>query len=133
MIGGVVAVVSAVVGVFTVMRGQSFAGHALADVATTGGSGAFLVGISPLWGFVGVGLVGAGTMELIGVQRRGAATSRPGSCSAPPLGLAALFLYFDTTYSATTGATLTILFGSIFTISAPRSRSSSSSASSRSP
>ena len=28
-IGGVVAVVSAVVGVFTVMRGQSFAGHAL--------------------------------------------------------------------------------------------------------
>ena len=28
---------------FTVTRGQSFAGHSLADVATTGGSGAFLV------------------------------------------------------------------------------------------
>jgi hypothetical protein len=59
-IGGVVAVVSAVVGVFTVMRGQSFAGHALTDVSTAGGSAAFLLGINPLLGFVGGGVVGAG-------------------------------------------------------------------------
>jgi zinc/manganese transport system permease protein len=32
-IGGIVAVVSAIVGVFTVMRGQSFAGHSLGDVS----------------------------------------------------------------------------------------------------
>ena len=51
------------------MRGQSFAGHALADVATAGGSGAFLVGISPLFGFVAGGVVGAGAMEMIGVRR----------------------------------------------------------------
>ncbi|HEX4258862.1 MAG TPA: metal ABC transporter permease, partial [Streptosporangiaceae bacterium] len=44
LVGTVVAITSAVVGVFTVTRGQSFAGHSLADVATTGGSGAFLVG-----------------------------------------------------------------------------------------
>ena len=31
-VGGVVALVSGVVGVFTVLRGQSFAGHALADL-----------------------------------------------------------------------------------------------------
>ena len=40
LVGTVVAVTSAVVGVFTVIRGQSFAGHSLADVATTGGAGA---------------------------------------------------------------------------------------------
>ena len=32
------------------------------------------------------------------------------------LGLAALFLYLDTTERATTGATITILFGSMFVI-----------------
>jgi zinc/manganese transport system permease protein len=37
LVGAVVAVTSGVIGVFTVIRGQSFAGHALADVATTGG------------------------------------------------------------------------------------------------
>ena len=35
-IGAAVAVVSAVVGVFTVMRGQSFGGHALGDVSAAG-------------------------------------------------------------------------------------------------
>ena len=69
VIGGVVAVVSAIVGVFTVLRGQSFAGHALTDVSTAGGSGALLVGMNPLLGFVGFGLLGAGTMDVIGVQR----------------------------------------------------------------
>jgi zinc/manganese transport system permease protein len=46
LIGAIVAVVSAGVGVFTVLRGQSFAGHSLADVATSGGSGALLLGSS---------------------------------------------------------------------------------------
>ena len=39
LVGAVVAITSGVIGVFTVIRGQSFAGHSLADVATTGGSG----------------------------------------------------------------------------------------------
>ena len=69
VIGAVSALVSAVVGVFTVVRGQSFAGHALTDVATTGGSGAFFYGVSPLLGFLGAGVLGAGAMELVGVQR----------------------------------------------------------------
>ena len=52
VVGAVVAVVSGVVGVFTILRGQSFAGHALADVGSTGGSGAFLVWAPPLLGFL---------------------------------------------------------------------------------
>ncbi len=52
VVGGVVAVVSGVVGTFTVIRGQAFAGHSLADIGAAGGSGAFLIGASPLSGFV---------------------------------------------------------------------------------
>jgi zinc/manganese transport system permease protein len=116
VIGGVTAVVSAIVGVFTVIRSQSFAGHALTDVATTGGSGAFYLGISPLVGFIGGGVIGAGAMDLIGVQRVRSRDLATGIVLGAATGLAALFLYLDTTTSATTGATQQILFGSIFTV-----------------
>jgi zinc/manganese transport system permease protein len=117
LVGGLVAVVSGIVGTFTVLRGQSFAGHALADVGATGGSGAFLLGINPLFGFVGIGLAAAGVMELIGIQRPRGRDLAAGIVLGAGLGLAALFLYFDATFSNTTGATLTILFGSMFVIS----------------
>ncbi|MGA2930114.1 MAG: metal ABC transporter permease [Solirubrobacteraceae bacterium] len=116
VIGGVVAIVSAVVGVFTVLRGQSFAGHALTDVSTAGGSAAFLLGISPLLGFVGFGLLGGVTIDAIGTQRVTGRDLATGIVLGAATGLAALLLYYDTTNSATTGATQTILFGSIFTI-----------------
>ena len=115
VIGTVVAVVSAVVGVFTVMRGQSFAGHALTDVATAGGSGAFLIGMSPLLGFVGLSAAGAGVLETIGVQRARSRDLATGLVLGAAIGLSALFLYLDSTTTATTGATQQILFGSIFT------------------
>ena len=69
LVGTIVAVVSGTVGVFTVLRSQSFAGEALGDVNTTGGSAAYLAGVAPLWGFVAVGVAAAGAMELIGIQR----------------------------------------------------------------
>ena len=116
VIGGVVAIVSAVVGVFTVLRGQSFAGHALTDVSTAGGSAAFLLGISPLLGFVGFGLLGAGTIDAIGTQRVKGLDLATGIVLGAATGVAALLLYYDTVNTATTGATQTILFGSIFTI-----------------
>jgi zinc/manganese transport system permease protein len=113
-LGGVVAVVSAVVGVFTVMRGQSFGGHALGDVAAAGGSGALLLGLSPVTGFVGLSIVGAGVMDLIGVQRLRGRDLATGIVLGAAIGLSALFLYLDTTRSSTTGAAQDILFGSIF-------------------
>ena len=116
VIGAVSAVVSAVVGVFTVLRGQSFAGHALTDVATTGGSGSFLFGISPLLGFIGGGVIGAEAIDLIGVERSKSRDMATGIVLGTSTGLAALFLYLDTTKGATTGATQQILFGSIFTV-----------------
>jgi zinc/manganese transport system permease protein len=116
IIGAVTAVVSAIVGVFVVVRSQSFAGHALTDVATAGGSAAFFFGLSPLLGFIGGGVLGAGAMELIGVERRRRRDLATGIVLATALGLAALFLYLDTTNGATTGATQQLLFGSIFTV-----------------
>ncbi len=116
VIGAVAAIVSAVVGTFTVIRGQSFAGHALADVATTGGSAALYFGIGPLVGFIGGAVFGGGAMDVIGVRRVRGRDLATGVVLGAATGLAALFLYLNTTQSATTGATQQILFGSIFTI-----------------
>jgi zinc/manganese transport system permease protein len=114
--GGVVAIVSGIVGTFTVMRGQSYAGHALGDISTTGGSASFLIGISPLWGFAGTSVLAAGVMDMIGVRRPRGRDLATGIVRGAGLGLAALFLYWDTTRTSTTGAPVTILFGSVFTI-----------------
>ncbi len=116
LVGLTAAVVSAVVGVFTVLRGQSFAGHALTDVATAGGAGAFLAGVAPIIGFVGGGVLGAGAMDAIGVQRVKGRDIATGVVLGAATGLSALFLYLSATSSAATGATQLILFGSIFTV-----------------
>ena len=115
-VGAVVALVSAVVGVFTVLRGQSFAGHSLADVATAGGAGAFLAGFGALFGFVAGAVAGAGAIEAIDVRRARGRDLAAGIVLSAALGLAALFLYLDATTAGTTGASQEILFGSIFTI-----------------
>ena len=117
LVGGLVAVVSGAVGTFAVLRGQSYAGHALADLSVTGGSGSFLIGISPLWGFAGTGVAAAGIMDMIGIRKPRGRDLATGIVRGAGLGLAALFLYWDTTSTNTTGATITILFGSMFTIS----------------
>jgi zinc/manganese transport system permease protein len=114
-VGGLVAIVSAVTGVFTVMRGQSFGGHALGDVSAAGGSGALLLGLSPVSGFVGLGIVGAGVMDMIGVRRLRGRDLATGIVLGAAIGMSALFLYLTSTTSATTGAVQQILFGSIFT------------------
>jgi zinc/manganese transport system permease protein len=118
LVGAIVAVTSGIIGVFTVVRGQSFAGHSLADVATTGGSGAFLVGLNQFWGFLAAGAAAAAVMEAIGVQRRRGRDVATGVVLAAALGAAALFLYLGTQQTSTTGASFTILFGSIFVITA---------------
>jgi zinc/manganese transport system permease protein len=103
--------------VFTVLRGQSFAGEALGDIGTTGGSGAYLVGVGPLWGFLVINVAAVAVMELIGVQRRRGRDLATGVVLGAGLGLAALFLYLDSTHQSTTGTTVTVLFGSLFSVS----------------
>jgi zinc/manganese transport system permease protein len=115
-VSALVAVVSAIVGTFTVMRGQSFAGHSLADIGTAGGAGSFLVGVNVLSGFVAMNVVAAGVMGLIGIHRARGRDIATGIVLGAALGLSSLFLYLDTTTSSTTGATMTVLFGSMFTL-----------------
>jgi zinc/manganese transport system permease protein len=115
--GAVTALVTGPVGAFTVIRGQAFAGHATGEVAATGGSAAMLGGINPLWGYLGIAVVVAAAIEGLGLQRPRGRDLATGLVLGAGLGLAGLFLYLDTTASPTTGATVTILFGSLFTVS----------------
>lgn len=117
IIGGGTAIVSGVVGVFTVIRGQSFAGHALADVSSAGGALSFLLGINPLIGLLGMALVAAIGMEMVDIRRARERDLMTGIVLGAGLGLAALLLYFDVTTHSTTGAAITVMFGSMFAIS----------------
>jgi len=58
----------------------------------------------------------AGVMEMIGIQRTRGRDLATGIVLGAGFGLAALFLYLGTTYNNTTGATVTVLFGSIFAL-----------------
>jgi len=112
----VVAIVGGAIGVFTVIRGQSFAGEALGDIGTTGESAAYLLTVGPLWGVAAIAVAAAGVMELIGIQRPRGRDVATGIVLGAGLGLAALFIYLDTVYHNTTGATFVIVFGSPFAI-----------------
>ncbi len=118
LVGGGAAVVSAVVGVFTVMRGQSFAGHALADVSSAGGAASYLLGLNPLVGFLGMAALAAGGMEWADVRDARERDLLTGVMLGAGLGLTALFLYFAAVTGSATGAAITVLFGSMFTIPA---------------
>jgi zinc/manganese transport system permease protein len=115
-VGGISALVCGVVGTFAVLRGQSYSGHALADLSVTGGSASSLASISPLWGFAGVGVIAAAVMDLIGARQPRGRDLATGIVRGAGLGLAALFLYWAATSSTTSGTTISILFGSMFTI-----------------
>ncbi len=118
LIGGGAAIVSGLVGVFTVIRGEAFAGHALADISSAGGAASFLLGINPLLGFMAMGVIASCGMELVrgeGARERDLVT---GVALGAGLGLAALLLYLDVTSGSTTGTAVTVMFGSMFAIPA---------------
>lgn len=117
VIGGVAALVAAPAGLFTVMRSHSFAGHAFSHVTATGGSAAYLAGVGPLVGYVVGALAGAGTMGVLGVDRHKNRDLVAGVVLGATLGLTALFLYLTTTSQSTSGAAVTVLFGSLFAVS----------------
>ena len=106
---GIVAVVCALVGYFLVMRGQSFAGHALSHVGFTGATGAVLLGAPPLWGLVAVTLAAGVGMGLLGERALGRDVAI-GMVLSFSLGLGLLFLHFFTAYASQATA---LLFGNV--------------------
>jgi zinc/manganese transport system permease protein len=111
--GSIVAIATAVLGYFLVVRGLTFAGHALSSIGFAGAAGAVLVGAPPVYGML-VFTVGASlVISLLGreVRERDIAI---GVIMTFALGLGILFLslyhgYAEQAYS--------ILFGSIVGIS----------------
>jgi zinc/manganese transport system permease protein len=110
----IVAVLAGTVGYFLVLRGQTFAGHALAHVGFTGATGAVLVGLAPLWGLVLLTLAAGIGMGAIGegLAQRDVAI---GLVLALSLALGLLFLHFYTAYAA---QATTLLFGNVLAVDA---------------
>jgi len=111
---GIVAVVAACTGYFLVLRGQTFAGHALAHVGFAGATGAVLLGISPLWGLLGSTVAGGIGMGVLGERLEGRDVAI-GIVLAVSLGLGLLFLHFFTAYAA---QATSLLFGNLLGVDA---------------
>jgi len=109
----VVAVVAAVLGYFLVVRGLSFAGHALSTIGFAGAAGAVLVGVPPVYGLMTFTVIASLAISLLGrdIRERDIAT---GVIMILALGFGVLFLslyhgYAERAYS--------ILFGTVVGIS----------------
>lgn len=109
MASGVAAILAGVVGYFLVLRGQTFAGHALSHVGFTGATGAALFGLSPLAGLLGFTVLAGIGMGLFG-EKLAERDVAIGMMLSLALGLGLLFLHFYT--SAATQATA-LLFGNV--------------------
>jgi zinc/manganese transport system permease protein len=106
---GMAALLAGTVGFFLVLRGQTFAGHALSHVGFTGATGAVLFGISPLAGLVGFTLVAGIGMGLFG-EKLAARDVAIGMMLSLALGLGLLFLHF---YTAAATQAAALLFGNV--------------------
>ena len=110
---GIVAVLSGIVGYFLVLRGQTFAGHALSHVGFTGATGAVLLGMPPLWGMVGFTLAAGVGMGALGERLSGRDVAI-GVILSLSLGFGLLFLHFFTAYATQATA---LLFGNVLGVS----------------
>jgi len=106
---GIVAILAGLVGFFLVLRGQTFAGHALSHVGFAGATGAVLFGLSPLAGLVGFTVIAGCAMGALG-ERLSQRDVAIGMMLSLALGLGLLFLHFYTSYAAQAAA---LLFGNV--------------------
>ena len=109
---GVAAIVSGLVGYFLVLRGQTFAGHALGHIGFAGATGAVLIGVAPVWGLVGFTVVAGIGMGLMGDRISGRDVAI-GVVLALALGFGLLFLHYYTAFAAQATA---LLFGNVLAV-----------------
>lgn len=107
-----VALAAGAVGYFLVLRGQAFAGHALAHVGFTGATGAVLVGFSPFAGMLLVTVAAGVGMGFLG-ERLAERDVAIGMVLALSLGFGLLFLHFYTAFATQATA---LLFGNVLAI-----------------
>ena len=109
----IMAVVAGAVGFFVVMRGATFAAHAIPQGAFTGAAGAALIGANTLVGVGAFSLFGVVTIARWG--RRGRHDVVTALTLVTLLGVGALFLSMSTEYSE---QTFSLLFGEPLAVSA---------------
>jgi zinc/manganese transport system permease protein len=107
-----VAVIAGVTGFFAVLRGSTFAAHAIPNGAFAGAAGATLLGLNPFVGLAAFSVAGA--LGIAGLSRR----SRPDVATALTfvmmLGIGALFVSWSTEYAQ---EAYSLLFGEVFGVS----------------
>jgi zinc/manganese transport system permease protein len=109
---GLAGVVAGAVGYFLVLRGQTFAGHALSHIGFTGATGAVVLGVAPVWGLVGLTLTAGIGMGLLG-ERISSRDVAIGAVLSLALGLGLLFLHYYTTFASEATA---LLFGNVLAV-----------------
>jgi zinc/manganese transport system permease protein len=109
---GVAAVVSGLVGYFLVLRGQTFAGHALGHIGFAGATGAVLIGVASVWGLVAFTVAAGIGMGLMGDRVSGRDVAI-GVVLALALGFGLLFLHYYTAFAAQATA---LLFGNVLAV-----------------
>ncbi|WP_329477505.1 metal ABC transporter permease [Kribbella sp. NBC_01510] len=113
--GTIVAVAAAVVGWFTVLRRQSFAGHTLAVVGFPGAAGATLVGVSASYGYFAFCVSAAVVIGMIPRDADGHESALTGTIQAFLLACGFLFAAL---YKGLLGGVTALLFGSFLGITA---------------
>ena len=110
--GTVVALSAGVIGYFVVLRGLSFAAHALSHIGFAGATGAVLVGTTPIVGLLVFTMSAGAVMGALGQRLRGRDVTI-GLVMAWSLGLGLLFTRL---YRGSANLAIGILFGQIFGI-----------------
>jgi zinc/manganese transport system permease protein len=108
----VVAVIAGVTGFFAVLRGSTFAAHAIPNGAFAGAAGAGLLGLNVLWGLAGFAIAGAIGIGALGRRARHDVVTA--LVLVLMLGLGALFVSWSTEYAE---ETYSLLFGEVFGVS----------------
>jgi zinc/manganese transport system permease protein len=109
---GIAAVVSGLVGYFLVLRGQTFAGHALSHIGFAGATGAVLIGVASIWGLIGFSVAAGIGMGVLGERISGRDVAI-GVVLALALGFGLLFLHYYTAFAAQATA---LLFGNVLAV-----------------
>jgi zinc/manganese transport system permease protein len=109
---GIAAIVSGLVGYFLVLRGQTFAGHALGHIGFAGATGAVLLGVASIWGLVGFTVLAGIGMGILGERISGRDVAI-GVVLALALGFGLLFLHYYTAFATQVTA---LLFGNVLAV-----------------
>jgi zinc/manganese transport system permease protein len=108
----IVAVIAGITGFFAVLRGETFAAHAIPNGAFAGAAGAFLLGVNVIWGLAIFAIAGALGIGALGSKVRHDVVTA--LTLVLMLGVGALFVSWSTEYAE---QAYSLLFGEVYGVS----------------